>query len=729
MKHLSNCLIRPKAILSVITLFALVSLFVLVSMTPAIAYSEEYIPVDSVDALRELLDRDGIKVKMAAGDYKLMESVSPSFFEFSGSDAVFDFTGVKIIVPSLLLSKAPDQRDIVRITGDRITLKGLEIRTTGDHVPEGGGGRIVIHVVGDDVSLLDLTLFVQGSYPYGYGGIFGIGSEQVGAIVLKKLSGIRLGPVDRPVLDNCRVIMRSFGHGIVIQGAHDTVIKNCYVEGTLRSTDEMLAEGPGELAYELGFNMRAVKHEYTRDWNRDGAEIIGASLTRPIPPGHMESLSEDGIRAYSTGNAGDMSGDRATARHGRSTVNVRVENCTVKRMRRGVDLALASGEHVVENCRVIENSHVGMQIGSNTTVTGSYGDARYSPILDLPAENRSGSVVELTVLDSREPFGNEILARINGSRHTVTLIEAEPGYVPVDLTVEVGTWWGWGGRPISRPRGNEIRLKNRTPAPVILHEAAKDCLVESLSHVTNRNKPNGNRIVSIQQGSMKNTPERSKEAASALLYRKGELLFEDSFQGGLENWSPELQAGGRVEAVDGKLVVDVPSGCTIWFRHELEGPLMISYEVTVIGQGGPNDRVSDLNCFWMARDARSPDDIFGHARSGMFSDYHELNCYYVGLGGHHNTRTRFRRYIGDAVDRPLLPDHDLAEGRFMIEPNQTQVIRLVAFGNLIQYYRDDELIFSVTDAAPYTKGWFAFRTVHNHMEIENFQIHRLDPAD
>lgn len=216
---------------------------------------------------------------------------------------------------------------------------------------------------------------------------------------------------------------------------------------------------------------------------------------------------------------------------------------------------------------------------------------------------------------------------------------------------------------------------------------------------------------------------------STLPYQRGELLFADSFQEGLGNWLPELQAGGRVEALDGKLVVDVPSGCTIWLRNKLEGPLVISYEATVIGKGGPNDRVSDLNCFWMAQDARSPEDIFGHERSGIFSDYNELGCYYVGLGGHGNTRTRFRRYIGHAENRPLLPEHDLHEERFMIVPNKTKRIQLIAFGNLIQYYRDDELIFSVTDEAPYTKGWFAFRTVRNHMEIRNFEIHRLDPAD
>ena len=46
--------------------------------------------------------------------------------------------------------------------------------------------------------------------------------------------------------------------------------------------------------------------------------------------------------------------------------------------------------------------------------------------------------------------------------------------------------------------------------------------------------------------------------------------------------------------------------------------------------------------------------MFAQARSGAFADYNDLLTYYVGLGGNRNTTTRFRRYIGDPVLRPLL---------------------------------------------------------------------------
>ena len=76
----------------------------------------------------------------------------------------------------------------------------------------------------------------------------------------------------------------------------------------------------------------------------------------------------------------------------------------------------------------------------------------------------------------------------------------------------------------------------------------------------------------------------------------------------------------------------------------------------MIHAGGTHDRVSDLNCFWMATDSRSPDDLFATRRSGKFSDYDRLRTYYVGLGDNGNSTTRFRRYIGTQDLRPLLPD-------------------------------------------------------------------------
>jgi hypothetical protein len=203
-------------------------------------------------------------------------------------------------------------------------------------------------------------------------------------------------------------------------------------------------------------------------------------------------------------------------------------------------------------------------------------------------------------------------------------------------------------------------------------------------------------------------------------------LYRDDFaRGDLRDWRADHEGVGTVEAARGHLNIDVPKGCTIWYRHELTGPLLIEYEATAVQRGGPNDRVSDLNCFWMAQDPRRPGRLLDVPRSGKFADYDSLRTYYVGLGGNSNTTTRFRRYIGRPGDRPLLPEHDLQTADFLIKPNVKQTIRLVACGSLIPYYRNDRLLFDVSDPAPYTRGWFGLRTVHNHLEIARFRVHRL----
>lgn len=206
------------------------------------------------------------------------------------------------------------------------------------------------------------------------------------------------------------------------------------------------------------------------------------------------------------------------------------------------------------------------------------------------------------------------------------------------------------------------------------------------------------------------------------------LLYADGFHAGLSNWLVEIEKPGGVVAENGVLDIDVPDGATLWFKHELNGPVMIEYEATIVSAGGPNDRVSDLNCFWMATDPATPTNLFANPRHGTFREYNTLLTYYVGLGGNYNTTTRFRRYIGSPTDRPLLPAHDLSAPQYLIQPNRTQKIRLVANGSYIAYYRDQQRLFLMRDQHPYTHGWFAIRTTRNHMQVRNLRIYQLQPG-
>src|SRR5690606_36239314 len=135
-----------------------------------------------------------------------------------------------------------------------------------------------------------------------------------------------------------------------------------------------------------------------------------------------------------------------------------------------------------------------------------------------------------------------------------------------------------------------------------------------------------------------------------------------SFTPALRDFIVEQMPGGRVSVADGALIIEDVAGCTVWYRPRLKAPVEISYEATVVMQDGPFDRLSDLNCFWMADFPGEPAGLPGSTgkRTGRFAEYDALATYYVGYGGNYNSTTRFRRYAGTGA-KPLLPEHDLAD--------------------------------------------------------------------
>ncbi|GAA4304612.1 hypothetical protein GCM10023163_28950 [Aestuariibaculum suncheonense] len=204
-------------------------------------------------------------------------------------------------------------------------------------------------------------------------------------------------------------------------------------------------------------------------------------------------------------------------------------------------------------------------------------------------------------------------------------------------------------------------------------------------------------------------------------------IIHDNVLKDKSNWVIEQQPGGEVLFGNKSIEVIDAKGCTIWFKNKLKGAIKIQYDITIIDKGGIYDRVSDMNCFWMATDPHNPQNFFKESRqrAGYFPNYHHLKLYYVGYGGHHNTKTRFRRYNGD-INRPLLPEHDLSDEKFMIIPNKTVQIEIIVKDNYTSYSREGEKIFEIVDSEPYKSGYFGFRTVNNHMKIENFKVTQLN---
>lgn len=199
---------------------------------------------------------------------------------------------------------------------------------------------------------------------------------------------------------------------------------------------------------------------------------------------------------------------------------------------------------------------------------------------------------------------------------------------------------------------------------------------------------------------------------------EGKVLHRDEFMD-LSQWVVEQAPGGSVEAKDGRLLIKDAQGCTVWFRLPLKAPVSIRYDARVLSSG----RVSDLNCFWMASDPRTPADLFhpGHGRNGLFATYDALQTYYVGYGGNANTTTRFRRYEGGGA-KPLLPENDLRAPEFLLQPDRTYRIELIAAGGTAKFIRDGVTLFTFRDPKPLAEGWFGFRTVDAQVEIRNFQV-------
>lgn len=410
-----------------------------------------FLVVTSLNALRPHLSSSGVKVRLAPGTYRLDSAASPDFLEFTGSDSHYDFTGVQIEVDAALLEKFQTGTNILMLKGDRLIVEGFSLKTVGEGIAL--GGMRTVSIMGKDNVLRNVSLQVANSSPYGYGSFLGIGKGA--SIKLSKVNGIRVGG-DNTRVENCRIVMRGMGHGIFVRGAHNTLVKDCHVEGALRRTDEILAETSGP-AFERGFK------QYTGE---------------PIPAGEMTSLSEDGIRAY------DMDENK------RRTTAVTVENCTVTRMRRGICLAFAVGPNSVSGSTVTECERAGYNLGSNTTVRNCRGDALYTQVLDIHSAGSKNADVEIAVLDSWKHYGNDLLAKINGSGHRVVLREAASGSVPADMEVEIASAKGFGEGRKDDLRASKITLVNDTPAAVHLNADAKSCEVESLGPVTDLGQDN-----------------------------------------------------------------------------------------------------------------------------------------------------------------------------------------------------------------------------------------------
>ena len=211
-------------------------------------------------------------------------------------------------------------------------------------------------------------------------------------------------------------------------------------------------------------------------------------------------------------------------------------------------------------------------------------------------------------------------------------------------------------------------------------------------------------------------------------------LFAQGDKWRLEAESPETKLTWTGDTAD----IIAPKGATLWYKEQMSGDVVIEYDAQVVVDSinnHPWNRLSDLNCFWMASDPMTK-DVFVNSgkRKGRFPEYYALELYYVGFGGNHNATTRFRRYTADTRgidDEQYRPGiiKEYTDAPHLLKPNHWYHIKVEASGGHAKYIIDGETLVDWTDPTPLRSGWFGFRTTLSHTKICNFKYKRINSVE
>lgn len=452
--------------------------------------------VGSLAELRVAVQNSDQNIVLTPGDYNITDLPSNSrSFPCSGSNNTIILTGVYIDFP---VDASSDGHFL--ITGDGNTITGGVLENTyasgieeitdyvaynndRDNLANGADPHFTFR--GNGNTLKGTKMTVRGSFPYGYGSIYGIGSSNV--FGLNKRGGIAVqGP--NTTIDGCELQMRAFGHGIYIQDpADNTLIKNTLVEGAVRLGADMLADNAiGSLPYRSDFLM----------YNNDFAN------PEPIDSNKMFSLCEDGLRVYNGGGS------------------VVVENCTVKKMRGGIRLYLSSSASVT-NSKAIDCGATNINMPSDGTVINSTGNFAYAPLSDFRL-SRSNTNVDLTIIPSPHATGSHNIVDILGSNHEI-VFHRTPGPIDTDLS-----------RAIVVTDDNST-IVNETEYPIILESTASGNTIYSCGGGVVTDNGSGNSITSYDDCSKIELPKCGGDIFSRIeaenFCKQSGVRIEDNSQG------------------------------------------------------------------------------------------------------------------------------------------------------------------------------------------------------
>lgn len=426
----------------------------------------EYTTVNTIAEFITTLNQNDVNIKLAPGVYKfgpddVTSGLIPyhEMIVFRGNNSNYDFTGVTFEFDTQLFREYGNAEVVeLRLFGNNITVKNLTIIDTGTAHPLFRARNI--HLDGLDNTIDGFNISSKGSFPYGYGDVFGKGSTYV--IKHYKHSTILIRG-ERNYLKDCTITQKCYGHGIFVQGGIDTVIEGCHLIGEVRTTDDMLAEeGTGTPADNVNF-----------------MSVWGHKIT----PGSMFSLQEDGIRAYNTGPH-YITGEII------HTSGMKVIDCTIAKFRSGVTIGFANNEKLVKNCEATGTENA-FWVGSSGTIIDSRGDAVYGPIYSSQYESDKNCQIELTFIDKGyEKYGSHQAAYLGGTNQNITLKSSETN-TNSSLNIAIsGTKTGLRFLGGVEHKATSNTLINQTGYPVILGSNSIGCTVQSCASVTDHGLTN-----------------------------------------------------------------------------------------------------------------------------------------------------------------------------------------------------------------------------------------------
>ncbi|HUX59331.1 MAG TPA: right-handed parallel beta-helix repeat-containing protein [Bacteroidales bacterium] len=391
-------------------------LLVLLGLTCLSGFAQTTVNVSSLAELRLAVQDSNQHIIMKPGNYTITELPGQSRnFLCSGNNNIIEMTGVYIKFPVGEANGA-----YFRLTGNGITFKGgefedvykngmTEVTDFGsynqdrENLAKGQKGGALFTVPGNNIRIEGMKLTARGSFPYGYGNIYGIGGKN--AAGLDKRCGLLIHGKN-VTIDGCEFQHQAFGHVIYMgEGFDKILIKNTLIEGRVRPSNDLYSETndgdlPRSFDYKVQFDV-----------------LEGLS----IPRDKMLNLTEDGIRAYP----------------GKGEVTV--ENCTIKKCRSGIKLYMTSGKAIARNCTVLDCIVEGYSMPSDGEVINCRGNAAYGPLIYIhPADNfykveaAHRSNIEIELLPSTHAVGNHVMAAIRGTNNIFKLTQTES---PIDANL------------------------------------------------------------------------------------------------------------------------------------------------------------------------------------------------------------------------------------------------------------------------------------------------------